>query len=213
MGPTDDAAPEPTYGLGLASAGPFVYAPRRMSFGGVKIVSGGQTGADRAALDFALAQGLPHGGWCPKGRLAEDGPLAPRYQLTETPSADYDQRTEWNVRDSDGTVVFSLAAELTGGCRTTAELAQQLRKPLLHLSQQGGPSSPERALLDFVRAHRIQVLNVAGPRASLEPAVGAFVTQTLRQTWGLAGSQAPKSGARHATGVDGAAERPGPSAR
>ena len=73
-----------------------------------KIISGGQTGADCAALDFAIEHGIPHGGWCPGGRLAEDGPIDARYQLKETPSANYTQRTEWNVRDSDGTVVFSI---------------------------------------------------------------------------------------------------------
>lgn len=75
-----------------------------------KIVSGGQTGADRAALDYAIAIGIPHGGWCPKGRKAEDGPIGPPYALVETPRADYLQRTEWNVRDTDGTVIFTLTA-------------------------------------------------------------------------------------------------------
>src|SRR5436189_4749506 len=88
-----------------------------------KIISGGQTGADRAALDFALAHGLAHGGWCPRGRLAEDGALEERYELRETPDAEYAQRTEWNVRDSDGTVIFSIAAGLTGGSKLTAEFA------------------------------------------------------------------------------------------
>lgn len=81
----------------------------------MKILSGGQTGTDRAALDWAIAHGIPHGGWCPKGRKAEDGPIDGRYQLQETPSSSYVERTEWNVRDSDGTVVFSIAAVLTGG--------------------------------------------------------------------------------------------------
>ena len=74
-----------------------------------RIVSGGQTGADRAALDWAIARRIPHGGWCPQGRKAEDGVIEAKYHLTETPSADYIQRTEWNVRDSNGTVVFSIA--------------------------------------------------------------------------------------------------------
>jgi hypothetical protein len=69
-----------------------------------KIVSGGQTGADRAALDWALSHQLPCGGWCPKGRKAEDGPIEAKYPLKESPSASYLQRTEWNVRDSDATV-------------------------------------------------------------------------------------------------------------
>ena len=81
----------------------------------LRIVSGGQTGADRAALDFARARGWPQGGWCPRGRRAEDGRLPTRYRLRETPSRGYRQRTEWNVRDSDGTVICSLARRLLDG--------------------------------------------------------------------------------------------------
>ena len=77
-----------------------------------KIVAGGQTGADIAALDFAIERSIPHGGWCPLGRKAEDGTIDPRYTLKETPSSGYVQRTEWNVRDSDGTVGFSIAPVL-----------------------------------------------------------------------------------------------------
>ena len=71
-----------------------------------RIVSGGQTGADRAALDWAIERGIPHGGWCPRGRRAEDGRIDRRYALRETPAHDYQQRTRWNVRDSDGTLIF-----------------------------------------------------------------------------------------------------------
>lgn len=86
-----------------------------------KIISGGQTGADRAALDFCIENGFPHGGWCPKGRKALDGPLSENYHLSETPSANYLQRTEWNARDSDATVIFTLGDAVTGGSRRTAE--------------------------------------------------------------------------------------------
>ena len=99
-----------------------------------KIISGGQTGADRAALDFAIEHGLPHGGWCPKGRRAEDATIPSQYQLKETPSKNYSHRTEWNVRDSDGTVIFTIKATLTGGSRKTAEFAENHCKPCLHLS-------------------------------------------------------------------------------
>lgn len=161
-----------------------------MSLFGLKIVSGGQTGADRAALDFALAYGVPHGGWCPKGRRAEDGPLAACYQLTETPSADAEQRTEWNVRDADGTVIFSMSSALAGGSLITMEFARRYARPLLHLIQPNGPQmsvhAPEQTLIDFIRQNRIRVLNIAGPRASEEPEVGAFVTDILRRTWNLA---------------------------
>ena len=79
-----------------------------------KIVSGGQTGADRMGLDWAIWHDIPHGGWCPRFRKAEDGKIPDQYQLTETPKSDYVQRTEWNVRDSDGTLIFSLSDKLSG---------------------------------------------------------------------------------------------------
>jgi hypothetical protein len=99
----------------------------------ITIVSGGQTGADRAALDWVLARGIECGGWCPKGRKAEDGPIDANYPLKETPSASYLQRTEWNVRDSDATVLFSIDAKLTGGSLKTMEFARKRKKPRLHL--------------------------------------------------------------------------------
>src|ERR1700754_3171011 len=92
----------------------------------ITIISGGQTGADRAALDFALALGISHGGWCPRQRRAEDGVIPDQYLLSETPSSHYSQRTEWNVRDSDATVVFSIRSGLTGGTRLTFELARRI---------------------------------------------------------------------------------------
>ena len=147
------------------------------------IVSGGQAGADRAALDFAIQHGIRHGGWCPKGRLAEDGPIDARYPLKETPSTEDVQRTEWNARDSDGTVIFSIGETLTGGSQKTVEFARKHGKPVLHLSRNGGPESPEMALRRFIQDHDIKVLNVAGPRASKEPEVGAFVKEVLGKTW------------------------------
>jgi hypothetical protein len=146
---------------------------------GLKIVSGGQTGADRAALDFAIAHGIPHGGWCPEGRKAEDGSIGWHYQLKETPSSDDAQRTEWNVRDSDGTVIFSCGAALTGGSKKTAEFAKRQGKPCLHLSAKvHGDKAPE-VLKKFIEEHQIKVLNVAGPRASKEPMVGEVVKAVL----------------------------------
>ncbi len=146
---------------------------------GLKIISGGQTGADRAALDWAIAHGIAHGGWCPKGRRAEDGPIDARYRSQETPSENYVQRTEWNVRDSDGTVVFSIAAALTGGSTKTVELAKKHGRPCLHLSEQAHGSQAADLLRGFIREHGIEVLNVAGPRGSKEPDAAAFVTATL----------------------------------
>jgi hypothetical protein len=136
----------------------------------LKIVSGGQTGADRAALDFALEHGFPHGGWCPQGRLAEDGTIDHCYRLKETPSPTYAQRTEWNVRDSDGTVIFTLTRELAGGSLLTADFARRLGKPLLHLSRRDHSAPPDLALREFLHQHRIRVL------------IGAFVGEVLAKT-------------------------------
>jgi len=144
-----------------------------------KIISGGQTGADRAALDWAIANGIPHGGWCPNGRLTEDGPLDHRYRLQETPIGSYVQRTEWNIRDSDGTVIFSISEVLTGGSKKTLEFARKLGKPVLHLSMTGGVSVAASALRRFIEDHGFRVLNVAGPRGSKEPEVGSFVKAVL----------------------------------
>jgi hypothetical protein len=145
-----------------------------------KIISGGQTGADRAALDFARAHNIPHGGWCPAGRMAEDGVIDQRYRLKETPSPSYVQRTEWNVRDSDGTVIFSIKRELFGGSRLTWEFAAQQCKPCLHLSQTNDGRSAAGKLQAFIQQNKIQILNVAGPRVSTEPAIAEF-TKTILQ--------------------------------
>jgi hypothetical protein len=152
--------------------------------GPIKIVSGGQTGADRAALDWAIDHEVPHGGWCPRGRRAEDGAIPARYLLSETPSARYEERTEWNVRDSDGTVILTLSDALTGGSRTTAERAQALAKPCLHVSQQSDGAAAAEALRRFIDEHGIAVLNVAGPRASGAPDIGVFVRATLDRALG-----------------------------
>ena len=146
------------------------------------IVSGGQTGADRAALDWALKHNVPCGGWCPKGRKAEDGPIDPKYPLKETPSASYLQRTEWNVRDSDATVLFSIESALTGGSKKTVEFARKHEKPNLHLSAEDNAAAEK--LKAFTEEHRVKILNVAGPRASNEPGVGEFVMRTLEAAFG-----------------------------
>lgn len=145
-----------------------------------KIVSGGQTGADRAGLDVAIRWAFPHGGWCPKGRKAEDGIIGGQYQLVETPSASYLQRTEWNVRDSDATVIFTLSPTLTGGSKRTAEFAEKHRKPWIHLAQRSSSyESPALILQQFVEEHGVQILNVAGTRGSKEPDVWQFAYETL----------------------------------
>jgi hypothetical protein len=143
-----------------------------------KIISGGQTGADRAALDWAIERGIPHGGWCPKGRKAEDGAIDQRYNLVETPSEDYSQRTEWNVRDSDGTAVFSIRRELRGGSLLTVEIAERYNKLVIHLRQDERTNHAQE-LRSFIEEFGISVLNVAGPRASDEPGVYQFVSNVL----------------------------------
>ena len=134
-----------------------------------KIVSGGQTGVDRGALDAALVAGFPCGGWAPAGRIAEDGPIAARYPLIEMAGADYEARTLKNVLDSDGTAIF-YRGELEGGTRLTAQYCQEHRKPceLLNAARLS-PDEAAREIIAFVAGNRIAVLNVAGPRASKWP--------------------------------------------
>ena len=159
-----------------------------MPCGLLKIVSGGQTGADRAALDWALANGLPCGGWCPLGRLAEDGVIDARYPLRETPEPSPAQRTEWNIRDSDGTLIVSLAKRLVGGTRLTEDLAERFAKPLLILAKEDGelPAQAE-SLQQFIATNHIAVLNVAGPRESGESREGEFTAGLLDAAFGQAG--------------------------
>ena len=141
-----------------------------------KIVSGGQTGADRAALDWAFVHGVDHGGWCPDSRLAEDGQIPERYNLTELAGAGYRARTKANVRDSDATLIISLEPVLTGGSRLTAAFAQTLGKPCLHVHPTADWQS---ALLKWFASNLIATLNVAGPRVSNAPAIGDFVVKVM----------------------------------
>lgn len=151
-----------------------------------RVVSGGQTGVDRAALDVAMELGIAVGGWCPLGRLAEDGPIAGIYPLDETPSARYEQRTEWNVRDSDATLIFA-RGDLTGGTAYTARMAGRHRRPLLVVD----PADDAR--LEEVRAwlatHRVEVLNVAGPRESGDRGIGDRARRFLRRLLSTPGAR------------------------
>jgi hypothetical protein len=132
-----------------------------------KIISGGQTGADRAALEAARAWNVPVGGWVPAGREAEDGAIPAEFvELRETATRLPEERTRLNVQDSDGTLIISHGA-LTGGSALTLELAQQLQKPVLHIDLCQVPMPGAiRAVLSWLRSHPIEHLNVAGPRAS-----------------------------------------------
>jgi len=133
-----------------------------------KIVSGGQTGVDRAALDVALRLGVPCGGWCPAGRLAEDGRISAAYPLEETPTGEYAERTEWNVRDSDGTLILA-RGELVGGTALTIVYAKQYGKPYCVVDFESALSVGEVA--EWIRRHAIRILNVAGPRTSAVPTI------------------------------------------
>lgn len=142
----------------------------------MKIVSGGQTGVDRGALDAAIALGIPHGGWCPRGRLAEDGRIPDHYQLLETDSPEYSVRTQQNVLDSDATLIL-YRGRLSGGTELTLRLAERHRRPCLvvdldHLL----PAEEVRA---WLRSEQIEVLNVAGPRESQSPGIAARTRQFL----------------------------------
>jgi hypothetical protein len=145
----------------------------------IKIISGGQTGADRAALDFAMTHNLAHGGWIPKGRLTEAGPLDRKYQLKEMPTAEYAKRTERNVLDSDGTVIVS-HGRLTGGSALTQTLAHQHRKPCLHVDMDELPAEEAVSLiLAWIVDRGVKILNLAGPAASKDPKIYGTTVELL----------------------------------
>ena len=143
-----------------------------------RIVSGGQTGVDRAALDVAMDLGIPCGGWCPRGRKAEDGPIDARYPLKETPSASYAKRTEWNVRDSDATLILA-RIPLGGGTALTERLARKVSRPVFVAD----PWSPETdALGAWLEKGGYETLNFAGPRESRAPGVYKAAVVFLKKT-------------------------------
>jgi len=136
-----------------------------------KIISGGQTGADRAVLDFANEVGLPHGGWVPKGRRADDGTIPDKYNLQEMPTSSYPARTEKNVLESHGTLIMS-HGKLTGGSRRTKSLAVDHKRPWLHIDlSKTNHFMAAGKIINWITAHGIEVLNVAGPRASKDPKI------------------------------------------
>lgn len=142
-----------------------------------KIISGGQTGVDRAALDTALELGLPCGGWCPRGRRAEDGPIPEHYPLRETAQASYPPRTALNVRESDGTLVLT-AGPPDRGTRLTLALARRYGKPVLVLDLTTQPDPAQVQV--WAAAAGIHILNVAGPRESSRPGIYAAARRFLR---------------------------------
>ena len=127
-----------------------------------KIISGGQTGVDRAALDVAMRFQIPCGGWCPKGRKAEDGAIDVKYPLKETRSEGYEERTKKNVDDSDGTLILAFGETLSGGTNLTALYATNSKKPVLQIDI----SKKDFDVKEFwrwIEEHNVKTLNVAGP--------------------------------------------------
>lgn len=144
-----------------------------------RIVSGGQTGADRGALDFAIRHGYLHGGWTPPGRLAEDGIVPIKYQLTEMAQGGYRQRTRQNVQDSDATLIVNLGT-LDGGTLATQRFARKADKPCLVVQADSGFSNGlAHSILAWLYEHDVKILNVAGPRESKRPGVGLLTGEIL----------------------------------
>lgn len=136
-----------------------------------KIISGGQTGADRAGLDFAVAHNIPHGGWIPKGRVTEEGPLSDKYQLQELPTGSYKIRTEKNILDSDGTLIVS-HGNLTGGSALTRELVKKHKKPWIHIDLDNiCQTEAAKLVAEWAERYHISVMNVAGARKSKDPKI------------------------------------------
>jgi hypothetical protein len=149
-----------------------------------KIISGGQIGADRAALDFAIEYDIPHGGWIPKGRRTEDGPLADKYQLRERPDKSYSKRTEQNILYSDGTLIISHGRlSGSGGSVLTRRLAKKHNRPWIHVDMDEiSLQDAADKIRKWFKDNNISVLNVAGPRASKDPRIYQTVLKVLKAT-------------------------------
>jgi hypothetical protein len=145
-----------------------------------KIISGGQTGVDRAALDVALELGIACGGWCPKGRRAEDGVIPEKYPVEENDSKDYPPRTAMNVREADGTLVLTRGTPDRGTALTIC-LAERHEKPCLVVDL--GQALDPVKVRKWLRREKIKVLNVAGPRESSRLGIGEEARRFLREVF------------------------------
>jgi hypothetical protein len=143
-----------------------------------KIVSGGQTGVDRAALDFAIRRRIPHGGYCPKGRRSESGPIARKYRLTECTSADYTLRTALNVQHSDGTLILARGRP-EGGTQRTVYLCRVYGKPTLVIDLDRKLDAADFTV--WLHENRIETLNVAGPRESKQCGIARQAQYALEE--------------------------------
>jgi hypothetical protein len=148
----------------------------------LKIISGGQTGVDRAALDAAIELGIPHGGYCPRGRRAEDGRIPDCYQLVENDSSEYRVRTEQNVLNSDATLILC-RGPLMGGTKVTRRFTRQHGRPCLVIDLQSPPARDE--IDRWLQEHGQKVLNIAGPRESQSPGIHAESRAFLLELWPL----------------------------
>jgi hypothetical protein len=145
-----------------------------------KIISGAQTGADRAGIDAAIESGYEYGGWLPKGRKSEDGTVPEKYtKLQEMTRGGYPKRTEQNVIDSDGTVIFTYG-KLTTGSALTRKFANQHKKPCLHIDLDI-IKDPVSVIKDWAIEWGIKVLNVAGRSASKAPGIYDQVKDIINQ--------------------------------
>jgi hypothetical protein len=152
-----------------------------MIFHNIKIISGGQTGVDRAALDYALKQRIPCGGWCPKGRRADAGPIPVVYPLLETTSAEYPKRTGMNTMHSDGTLIITRNHFFDRGTALTHRLCDQHGKPCLVIDLDQ-PHEPQiENLQAWIRDSEIHILNIAGPRERALPGIYQETLQFLEE--------------------------------
>lgn len=149
-----------------------------------KIISGGQTGVDRAALDFALGNGMECGGWCPPGRESESGRIPDNYPLKEVEVPEYNERTRRNILDSDATLVITAGGRMEPGTLLTIEWAKKYKRPFHHLDLEDLDKFDETSLSEvrtWLLSGRITVLNIAGNRESTSPGIGEFTRLFLER--------------------------------